>query len=182
MFGQALLTDLVSGSVEMNPAELLEAIDAKLCQQFHDAEGMPTGQMELAVVQVPAGASVARFASARMPVYAATSSGVDMLKSGQVSLGNPLVKFKEYPILELPLEAGQLYFICSDGVADQFGGPEGKKLTRNRLREYLKAATMEFPNPQMSLTLVKENILDWQGTATQTDDILVVAFGTTLEA
>jgi serine phosphatase RsbU (regulator of sigma subunit) len=60
----------------------------------------------------------------------------------------------------------------SDGYADQFGGPDGKKFKSSNLRELL----LEISNLPMHEQKVRlnETIEAWKGINEQVDDILVI--------
>jgi serine phosphatase RsbU (regulator of sigma subunit) len=73
---------------------------------------------------------------------------------------------------EIALEKGDMIYTFTDGYADQFGGPDGKKLKLQKLKNLLvSVATMD-------MALQKENIrkffLDWKGDLEQVDDVLVI--------
>ena len=60
----------------------------------------------------------------------------------------------------------------SDGYADQFGGPEGKKFKSQTLRELLFKIS-KLPMQEQKVRL-NETIEDWMGINEQVDDILLI--------
>jgi serine phosphatase RsbU (regulator of sigma subunit) len=73
---------------------------------------------------------------------------------------------------ELPLEPGTLFYLLTDGYADQFGGPKGKKFKCKQLKEVLLA------NSQLSLNVQKEilhqKFQSWKGSLEQVDDVTII--------
>ncbi|HMW96835.1 MAG TPA: hypothetical protein PJ983_06260, partial [Flavobacteriales bacterium] len=65
-----------------------------------------------------------------------------------------------------------LIYIFSDGYADQFGGPNGKKFLQRRFRELLISIRHETMERQKALLL--EALNKWRGAQEQVDDILVM--------
>ena len=68
--------------------------------------------------------------------------------------------------------AGDLLYLYTDGYADQFGGPKGKKFKYKALNELLfsiKEYSME--NQQEVLNTTLQN---WKGNLEQVDDILII--------
>ncbi len=177
MYGQVLLNELVPDTHNCQPHLLLQEVDTRLCNQFHEPDGMPTGQMEMAVFVFKAKTKQLLFASARLPVFAVSPHGVDTIKSGQFALGNAMVRFKDFQVIELPLDPTITYYVCSDGLADQFGGPEDKKFTRKRLREMLASAEVQFgpAAPDQKIAYCVQTLATWQGNTSQTDDIILSA-------
>ena len=70
---------------------------------------------------------------------------------------------------EIQLEPGDTFYIFSDGYADQFGGPKGKKFKTSKLKELLISIQ------DNNLTTQKELLVDafksWQGDQEQVDDV-----------
>jgi serine phosphatase RsbU (regulator of sigma subunit) len=68
---------------------------------------------------------------------------------------------------------GDQIFIFSDGYADQFGGPKGKKYNYRRFRNYLlEIADLDMAAQRTSLELEFEK---WLGNTEQIDDVLVLS-------
>jgi len=69
------------------------------------------------------------------------------------------------------VENDKLY-IYTDGFADQFGGPKGKKFMYKKLNELLKNVSNK-PIQDQAIEL-NSNLKAWQGDLEQVDDILIV--------
>lgn len=84
---------------------------------------------------------------------------------------DPKVK-KTFRTQEIPYRVGDVIYMFSDGVPDQFGGENNKKLMKKNFLDIL----MSFNH--LSLTyqgqLLEQKLKKWQGDFEQTDDILVV--------
>ena len=79
---------------------------------------------------------------------------------------------KTFATQEIPYRVGDVIYMFSDGVVDQFGGPENKKLMKRRFIDML----MSFKH--LSLTyqgqLLDQKLKTWQGDEEQTDDIIII--------
>ena len=60
----------------------------------------------------------------------------------------------------------------SDGYADQFGGPEGKKFKYRRFRHLL--LTIHKLPMEKQQSILDSSIEEWKGNMDQVDDILVI--------
>jgi serine phosphatase RsbU (regulator of sigma subunit) len=73
---------------------------------------------------------------------------------------------------DLELKPGECFYLFSDGFADQFGGPEGKKFKNKAFQELLLA------NHHKSMTeqkrLLEETFDEWKKDFDQIDDVLVM--------
>jgi tetratricopeptide (TPR) repeat protein len=72
----------------------------------------------------------------------------------------------------LKLQKGDTLYLFTDGYADQFGGPKGKKFKYKQFQEKLLAISHQ---PMAEQKKEMENILaDWKGELEQVDDILII--------
>ncbi len=86
-----------------------------------------------------------------------------------VGIGEKKDKFKLYTI---DLEKGDLLYLFTDGYADQFGGPKGKKFMSKRLNEKLLSISSSSLNDQHSQ--LKKSFEEWKGDLEQVDDVCVI--------
>ncbi len=72
----------------------------------------------------------------------------------------------------MTLDKNDLIYLFTDGYADQFGGPKGKKLKYNPLRKTLKdIAGLSVKEQKQGLEQVFE---EWKGSLEQVDDVLFI--------
>jgi serine phosphatase RsbU (regulator of sigma subunit) len=73
---------------------------------------------------------------------------------------------------EFALEEEDIIYLFSDGFADQFGGPEGKKFMYRRFRHLLLSV---FDQPMsVQRHIIEKSLNEWKGGLEQVDDILVL--------
>ena len=81
-------------------------------------------------------------------------------------------KMNDFTNVELKLNKNDIIYLFSDGYADQFGGPKGKKFKYKRFKELL------LKNSQLTLNeqhyLLEESFNNWKKDIEQIDDILVL--------
>ena len=86
------------------------------------------------------------------------------------SLGTPIADVESIPFEEIKFEKDDYFYFFSDGITDQFGGPEGKKLMKKRLIEFLDSVK-ELPSHRKQIEL-DIFLRKWQNNTEQTDDML----------
>jgi len=69
-------------------------------------------------------------------------------------------------------EAGTMLYLFTDGYADQFGGPKGKKFKHKQLRELLLTISHRPMAEQEKILDTKFE--DWKGMMDQTDDVCII--------
>ncbi len=72
----------------------------------------------------------------------------------------------------LQLEKGDCIYIFSDGYADQFGGPRGKKFKYKAMKELLLSINGQTMKEQKRT--MEKALMDWKGGLEQVDDVLVI--------
>ncbi|MCJ8289279.1 MAG: SpoIIE family protein phosphatase [Crocinitomicaceae bacterium] len=113
------------------------------------------------------------FSGARNSVYVIRNGDLIELKGDRKSIGfNPKEESHEFQTQTLQLEIGDIIYTCSDGYADQFGGPKGKKFMSKRLKAlFIEMSSLTLEEQKSTL---KETLIDWMGELEQLDDILVI--------
>lgn len=70
------------------------------------------------------------------------------------------------------LQKHDLVYVFTDGYADQFGGPKGKKFKYHQLKDLL-VSLAERPVEEHR-EILEQTFLHWQGSQEQVDDVLVI--------
>ena len=88
----------------------------------------------------------------------------------------PIGKYKEevspFSLKTVSIEKGEMIYLFSDGYADQFGGPKGKKFKYKQFQELLSSIA-HLPLHEQKQNL-DSTIELWRGSLDQVDDILVI--------
>lgn len=72
----------------------------------------------------------------------------------------------------LSLEPGEVIYIFSDGYADQFGGPRGKKFKYSTLKELL--LSIQDRSMEQQRVILEQRFREWQGELEQVDDVCII--------
>ena len=77
----------------------------------------------------------------------------------------------EFTNFEADLNKGDAFYFFSDGLPDQFGGPQDRKLGPKRIRTFIQE---KKGTSMIEMEVLMAEFLDeWQGQGRQFDDILV---------
>jgi serine phosphatase RsbU (regulator of sigma subunit) len=81
-----------------------------------------------------------------------------------------MVAEKYFDDQEYYLNEGDSIYLFTDGLPDQFGGPDGKKMKIARLKSLIEEISpLEISDQEEALT---KFLLEWKGDYEQVDDIL----------
>ena len=116
------------------------------------------------------------FAGAFRPMYLVRDNKIEEIKGDRFSVGmlEHSMGDKDIRKHRVKLKEDDMIYLFTDGYADQFGGPEGKKYKYRRFRHLL--LTIHNLDPDQQRLYLNKSIEDWKGNQEQIDDILVVGF------
>lgn len=112
------------------------------------------------------------FACANNPIW--IIRGIELLefKPDKQPIGMYEREKKTFTLQNIQLQRGDLIYCFTDGYADQFGGPKGKKFKYKHLQETLLSISK---NPMKEQQVTLNTIIDdWKGSLDQVDDILII--------
>jgi len=87
----------------------------------------------------------------------------------------PVGKFESQNVFTthtLQLKKGDVLYLFTDGYADQFGGPKGKKFKYKQFQESLLVISNKSMDEQKQP--LEETLKEWKGELGQMDDVLVI--------
>lgn len=82
------------------------------------------------------------------------------------------IRENPFDLYKIEYKTNDRLYIYTDGYADQFGGPKGKKFKYKQLNELLLANSSKSFNEQADI--LNKVITDWRGNLEQVDDICVI--------
>ena len=112
------------------------------------------------------------FAGAYNPLYIVRDNGLTVIHGDKNAIS--LFASREIPYKNhvFSLEPGDIIYMFSDGMADQFGWKTGKKFKYKQMQE-LFLELNELPLEAQHM-VVKKTFLAWKGDLEQVDDVLVL--------
>jgi serine phosphatase RsbU (regulator of sigma subunit)/HAMP domain-containing protein len=112
------------------------------------------------------------FSGAYNSAYVIRNRELIELKGDKFSIGSFHFGDKEFSNQKYQLQPGDWIYTFTDGYADQFGGPEGRKFMKTKFRETLiTASTLSAEKQRL---FISQTLSDWMGSLDQVDDILVI--------
>ncbi|MCF8335058.1 MAG: SpoIIE family protein phosphatase [Bacteroidales bacterium] len=155
--------------------EMNKAIFTALSQEEDKTRSIRDG-MDIALCVVDKKKRELEFAGAFRPMYLLRDNKIEEVKGDRFSVGlhEELMDATEITKSKFSLTDHDMIYLFTDGYADQFGGPEGKKYKYRRFR-HLLLNIHKLPVVQQKYYLEK-SIEDWMKDQEQVDDILIVGF------
>jgi len=187
MLGSSMLNEIVSGEKKPEPAFILEELRKKIVSELSQTGNIGENRdgMDLSLVKLNLKTREVSWAGANNPIWILPGNNRDLsfVKDELKYKGLHEIKPNKQPIAhhhimtpftnhQFTLQKGDLFYLFSDGYADQFGGDKGKKFKYKSLMN-LMIETKEKP-----LSEVKEKMnqvfVDWKGELEQIDDVCIM--------
>lgn len=113
------------------------------------------------------------FAGANNPAYVIRNGELLLLAADKQPItASTDVIARPFTTQVLDLQKGDSIYLFTDGFADQFGGPRGKKFMYKRFKETLLG--MQDKPMEEQKNLLDSAFKDWKGKLEQVDDVLVI--------
>lgn len=175
VIGYNLLNQAVKINKITKPSEILGFLDigvTEILRQTHNESGVKDG-MDLSLLCIDNQMRTFEYAGAYNSVYYIHNLQLTEVKADKYPIGvNEDGVADTYSNHGLPVVKGDMVYLFSDGYADQFGGPKGKKFKYKQLEETLIGICEEPIVVQKEL--LKKKYYNWMGNEDQVDDVLVI--------
>jgi ligand-binding sensor domain-containing protein/serine phosphatase RsbU (regulator of sigma subunit) len=174
MIGSTLLQDIVSRKKISKPSQILSMLDKQIFATLNQnvEMGVSNDGMDMVVCEFNTKTRHLRFASAMRPVIIILDGEPYYIKGNRSSVGGESVIEKYFDDQEYYLNQGDTVYLFSDGLPDQFGGAEGKKMKIVRLKRLLEKVSKLPMNEQKDA--IANFFFEWKGSFDQVDDILIM--------
>jgi serine phosphatase RsbU (regulator of sigma subunit) len=111
------------------------------------------------------------WSGANNPIWLCANGNIQEIKGDKQPVGWYEAR-KPFKTHALTAEKDSLLYLFTDGYADQFGGPKGKKFKYKQLKELLASVSGEKMETQSSL--IEKRFVEWSGNLEQVDDVCVI--------
>ncbi len=174
MIGSTLLQDIVTRKRISKPSEILSLLDKQIFSTLNQNVelGVSNDGMDMVVCEFSISTRHIRFASAMRPVILVLDGEPFYIKGNRSSVGGESVIEKFFDDQEYYLKEGDTIYLFSDGMPDQFGGPDGKKMKIARLKRMIEQIS-KLPMEDQKKAMAKF-YFDWKGSYDQVDDVLMM--------
>jgi transcriptional regulator with GAF, ATPase, and Fis domain len=157
------------------PSEILNELNKNISRSLkqREDESKIRDGMDLSICCIDLENNTLEYAGANNPIFIVRNNKVIEIKADKHPIGNFVGETEfRFTNKELTLFKDDRLYLFSDGYADQFGGPRGKKMKYTRFRDLL----LEHHEKPMK---IQKELLDfvfeeWRGDLEQIDDVCVI--------
>ena len=173
MLGISFLREIVVKEYMTNPGIILKRMRKEIIQALKQkgTEGEQKDGMDMALISIEKGTLEMQFAGANNPIYIVRNCELIEIKGDKMPIAIHL-RMDPFKINNFQLMKGDCIYMFTDGFADQFGGPRGRKYMYKQFKEVL-VKNSDKPMAEQKEILAKSFEI-WKGDGEQIDDITVV--------
>jgi len=178
IIGSNFLEQIVNEYDMTDPASILMTLDQKVRNALQqNVQGSTTNDgMDVALISYDFEKKIVDFSGANRPIYLLRDDACYEYHPNKMSIGGN-EKFRLENILTnqtIQLQEGDLLYLFSDGITDQFGGSSvpARKFSAKRLKETLfQVKDLPLSDQRALIDVLLE---EWRGNTEQTDDMLLI--------
>jgi PAS domain S-box-containing protein len=175
MVGYTLLNQTVKNPDINSPADVLNFLNTELPRTIkaQDKSSNIRDGMDMVLCAIDWESNKLHFAGANNPLWILRNKELIELKANKqaITASEDMIK-TPFTGHSFDLQKGDIAYLFTDGYADQFGGPKGKKFMYKRFAEIL------IKNSELPMEIQKNELQkafeDWKGMHEQVDDVLII--------
>jgi serine phosphatase RsbU (regulator of sigma subunit)/HAMP domain-containing protein len=173
--GYNLLKDILKNTDSMQPSIIMDKMNDGVANTLHTntTSGKQTKDgMDMTLCALNYDTLELQFSGAFNPLYIIRGNELIQYKADKFPVGMFIGEKQNFTNHSIQLQKGDSIYIFSDGYADQFGGPKGKKFMAGNFRQLLSDVS-KLPIERQK-TMLNQTIEEWRGNLEQVDDILII--------
>ena len=174
MLGHAFLDEIINTREIDNAATVLNILRDEIIDTLKQkgTTGEARDGMDISLVILDLKAGMLDYAGANNPLYIIRDNKLIKYQADRMPIGIHFISFTPFTNRNIEIKKGDYIYLFSDGFADQFGGPKGKKFMYKPfqdllLRNHIKP--MELQKEVLDNTFEK-----WKGEREQVDDVMII--------
>lgn len=175
LLGMNLLNEIVNEKGIVSPDEVLNKLRKEIITVLNPEDSTELSQdgMDAVFCSLDLKELKLEVACANNPVWLIRDNTIsELYKPDKIPVGKSPKENVDFTLRSFDLQRGDQVYFLTDGYADQFGGPKGKKFKYKQLQEILLKNSMKTAQEQKSE--IDNAFENWRGHIEQVDDILLI--------
>ncbi len=175
IIGNSLLNQTINNPAVNSSAKALDFIDLELKKNLNrnkDETPLRDG-MDIALCCIDMKGMTLEYAGANNPIYIVRNKELIELKSDKQPITASIeTESKPFKNNLFTLQKNDCVYLFTDGFADQFGGPKGKKFMYRQIKDTL--VSIQDKDMEEQKTFLFHTFESWRGNLPQVDDVLMI--------
>lgn len=156
-----------------SPGDILNKVRELVIEKFTTVDTEIKDGMDISLISINLKTYEVRYAGANNNLYIVNKGKLREIQADKMPVGRFIVN-KEFSEHKVEVQEGDCFYIFTDGYADQFGGPQGKKFKYSRFKQMFEEVNHLPLNEQKRE--IEMSLANWMMNHEQIDDICVIGF------
>jgi ligand-binding sensor domain-containing protein/serine phosphatase RsbU (regulator of sigma subunit) len=180
LIGNNILNQIINENNITNPAAILNHLNDGVLKVLYSNKTYTAAKdgMDIGICAINTDTNQLVFAGAMRPIYICREGKLEEITGDKVPIGTDFSEgvYKNFQFNNKVLEVqkGDVFYLTTDGYADQFGGEKGKKMMKKNFKNLLQHISLKPMSAQERI--LGESFVEWKGNFEQVDDVLVIGF------
>lgn len=153
------------------PGKILDKVRELVVETFQKSESEVKDGMDISLCSFNKKTNQLKWAGANNPLWMIRNLELIEYKANKQAIGKTDTP-APFTTHSIQLQKNDTLYLFTDGYADQFGGPKGKKFKHAQLKDILKS--IQTISTEEQAIYLNKQLTDWKGTLEQVDDILII--------
>ncbi|MCE5345853.1 MAG: SpoIIE family protein phosphatase [Bacteroidales bacterium] len=172
--GISTLNDIIKNNENLQANTVLKLLRDKIKTSLHQTgkEGEAKDGMDIAFCALSKNRKILQYSGAYNPLFVFQDGEFKEYKADRMPIGIYYGEKEAFTNFEINVKKGDEIYVFSDGLPDQFGGPEGAKYKKSNLKKLLSSIHDKPMEEQKKL--IEIELENWKGSFDQVDDITII--------
>ncbi len=173
MLGVSFLNEINAHDKLIPPAEMLDKLRERIIKELGQSgkEDENKDGMDISLARLNLKTNEMQWAGANNPLFYFQNNELHEIRADKQPVAF-YTDMKPFTNHTLQLKKGDSIYLITDGYADQFGGPDGKKFKYKKLKELIES-NINLPMEEQKQIFANE-FEAWRGNLEQVDDVCVI--------
>lgn len=153
------------------PGDILDKVTELVVDTFKKSGQDVKDGMDISLCAINTATGTVKWAGANNPLWMVCEGEFQEIKATKQPVGKNDLN-KQFTTHLLNLAKGTLLYLFTDGFADQFGGPQGKKFKYKQLAELILSA--KGLSMKQQCERLESAFMNWKGNNEQVDDVCII--------
>jgi serine phosphatase RsbU (regulator of sigma subunit) len=172
--GVSTLNEIITNKRNLHANTVLNLLREKIKTSLHQTgkEGEAADGMDLSFIILHKNRRSIEYSGAFNPLVIIQNGELKEYKGDRMPIGIYRREKESFTNFEIKVRSGDTVYLFSDGMSDQFGGPDGTKYKRSMLKKLLSDIHSKPMEEQRNI--IESEFNRWKGKGEQIDDITVI--------
>lgn len=152
---------------------ILDKVTTLVLETFEKSASEVKDGMDISILSINRATKKINWSGANNPLWYLNAEGFKEIKPDKQPIGYSDHR-KPFTTHTIEFTPDTSFYLFTDGYADQFGGPNGKKLKHKLFKELVIANSGH--NPLKQKIVFEEEFNNWKGNLEQVDDVCIIGF------